>query len=369
MAELVPTRLFGIRFNRAFDIATVIAVAIWQVTAALTALVAHGDHYTSFALAAAVWAVQLVIVVAGAALLLRRVRRAAVIWPLVAVDIVTGAAIVTSCPGGEHLKINWAWATVGLIGVLLLLHRPLCELIVLLILNAGIVLVALVVTGALHRHSAAGFVTLGYASASIQLALMAGARVFQFSGGMAAEAAAERWAIATQEAIFAEVAVARQDRYQAVQARVAPILQGLAGGTISPADPDVRHRCAAAEAVLRRLLTEQDDVPHPMLRALQSGIDAAVRRGVIVDVTPIGTPPPMTEELGTALVEIPLAVLATARTHARITVVAAVAGGISISILTEGDAAVPHRPSTDGVIVTSDRDGDLFWLEARWESQ
>lgn len=76
----------------------------------------------------------------------------------------------------------------------------------------------------------------------------------------------------------------------------------------------------------------------------------------------------MTEELGTALAEIPLAVLAAARTHARVTVVATGAGGVSISILTEGDAAVPHRPSAGGMTITSDRDGDLFWLEARWES-
>ncbi|KAB2352503.1 hypothetical protein [Actinomadura rudentiformis] len=366
MADSAPAGPFAVRFNRAFDIATVVAVALWQVVAVGTAVLAYYDQYRSPASVVAIWGAQLLIIVCGAALLLRRKESTAITWSLVAVDLATGVAMAVNCPGEHQLRINWGWTSVGLIGVLLVLHRPVREVVSLLAVNAGIVFVALTAEGEMDRHTVAGFITLLYASASIQLALIAGARVFRFSGGMAAEAAAERWEMATREAVIAEVAAARQDRYREVRRLITGVLRGLADGTVDPADPAVRHRCATAEAMLRQLLAERDDVPNPLLRLLRTGIDETMRRGTVIDLAQVGEMPPMSEEVAAAIAEVPLAVLTGARENARVTVVSATPGHVSVSVLVDGDALVPETTVADGVTVTSDRDGDLLWVEAGW---
>ncbi|MEU6040543.1 hypothetical protein ABZ801_34580 [Actinomadura sp. NPDC047616] len=367
MADSSPAGQFAARFHRAFDIATVIAVALWQVGAVGTALLDFWDLYRSPGLAVAVWATQLLIMACGAVLLLRGTQAAAVTWSLVAVDLVAGVAMAANCPDGQQLRTNWAWTSVGLVGVLLLLHRPVRQVVAVLAVNAGIVVVALAATGEMSRHAVAGFVTLLYASASIQFALIAGARVFRFSGGMAAEAAAEQWEMATRAAVIAEVAAARQDRYREARGLIADVLRGLADGTVDPADTQVRHRCATAESMLRQVLAEQDDVPDPLLRLLRPGIDEAMRRGVVVEMAQVGRTPPMSEEVAVALAEAPLAVLTGAGEAARVTVVSAGTGQVSVSVLVDGDAAVPEPAAVEGVTVTCDRDGDLLWVEAQWD--
>ncbi|WP_067469046.1 hypothetical protein [Actinomadura macra] len=367
MADASAVGAFAVWFNRAFDVAAIVAVALWQVCAAGTALLTYLGHFRSPPAAVAVWAAQLLLIATAAILLLRRRHcSTTTTWLLAAADLATGIVMAANCPGDEQLKINWAWATVGLVGVLLLMHRPAREYVALLALNAGVVLTALVAAGHLSRHDTAGFVTLLYASASIQLALIAGARVFRFSGGMAAQAAAERWELAAREAVIAEVASSRLRRYLETRTLIAPILRGLAEGTVDAADPLVRRRCATAEAMLRQLLAEQEDVPDPVLRALRPGLDQAMRRGVVIDMVRVGVPPPMGERTVARLAEAPLAVLAGTRDHARVTVVGT-GTHVSIAVLAKADVVVPPRPAADGVVVTTDHDGDLLWVEARWE--
>ncbi|MFC5751253.1 hypothetical protein [Actinomadura rugatobispora] len=368
MAETSSADPFAVRFHRAFDVATVIAVALWQVVAVGAALLDYHDLYRSPGLAVAVWGAQLLIIACGAGSLLRRRAAAATTWTLVAVNLATGAAMAANCPAPLQLQTNWAWTSVGLIGVLLLLHRPVREVVGLLAANAGIVVVTLTAEGGMDRHAFAGVVTLLYASASIQLALMAGARVFRFSGGMAAAAAAERWEMATRETVIAEVAAARQERYREARRLIADVLRGLADGTVDTDDPDVRHRCATAEAMLRQLLAEQDDVPDPLLRLLRTGIDEAMRRGAVIDFAQVGEAPPIGEEAAAALAEVPLAVLTGARGHARVTVVSAETGHVSVSVLIDGDVAVPETAAARGITVTTDRDRDMLWVEARWDA-
>ncbi|TDD36587.1 hypothetical protein E1287_10505 [Actinomadura sp. KC06] len=357
---------FAAQFNRAYHVAVVVTVAGWQVIAAGTALVAHFDRFRSPGAAVAVWALQLLLIAAGGVLLLRGRRDARTAWPLVAADLATGAAMAANCPAGLQLNINWAWTTVGLIAVLLLLRRPILELAAVLALSALIVLTALVLTGDGDRHNAAGFVALLFGTASAPFAIMGGAWLCRRSGGMMAEAAAEQWEIATRETVIAETAALRAERYREVREHVETILRGLADGTADPADPALWHRCAIAEATLRRLLSEREDVPYPLMSALQPGIDAAVRRGVVVDLAPVGGLPRLTEEAGAALAEIPLAALASARRYARVTVVSVGRGSVSVSVLADGDPALPANKA-DGVVVSTDRDGDMLWLEVRWD--
>lgn len=357
---------FAVRFHRAFDVAAVVAVALWQVGAAGAALLVYLDRYRSPAAAAAVWGVQLAVIAAGAVLLLRGTDRPGAVRLLVAVDLATGLAMAANCPGDLLLKINWGWATTGLIGVLLLLNRPVSRLVLLQAANGGIILAALAATGGLDRHGAAGFVTLLYASASIQFTMFAGAREFRTSGGMAATAAAARWETASREAMAREVALARQGRYQEVRELVTPILRGLADGAVDPADPSVRRRCATAEAMLRQLLAEREDIPDALLQVLRPGIDEAMRRGVVVDMVRVGDLAALDERTAVAVAEVPLAVLAKARGRARVTVVPGGDGGVSVSVLADADVPLPSPRAGPDVAVTSDHDGDLLWVEALW---
>ncbi|WP_165975406.1 hypothetical protein [Actinomadura rubrisoli] len=365
MAEASARNSFAVRFNRAFDAAMVVTVALWQVGAAGMALLAYLDDYRSAAAAVALYAAQGLIIAAASVLLLR--RRGGTGWTLslVAADLATGIAMAANCPGGQQLRINWAWTTVGLIGVLLLMHRPVRELLAFLAVNAGVVLTALVLTGDLNRHVAAGFVVLLYASVSTQLTMVGGARVFRFNGGVAAAAAAERWEMATREMVIEEVAATRQNRYQEAGRLIAPILRGLADGTANPSDPRLRHQCATAEAMLRQLLAEHADLCDPLLGLLQPGIDKALRRGVVVDMARVGEPPVMDQATTSALAQVPLAVLAGTRTYARITVVSTAADQVSVSVLTDGDVTVGETDTGD-VDLTIDHEGDLLWVEARW---
>ncbi|WP_433228150.1 hypothetical protein [Actinomadura formosensis] len=373
MAEAASATPFAARFRRAFDQATIIVVTAWQVGAAGTALLAYHDVYSSPALAVGAWLLQLAVIAMGAVWLLRRRANTVMTWSLLAVNLSALVVVLVICPPQEMLRINWTWSTTGLIGVLLLLHRPVGELVFFLAVGAGAVLAALVVTGDADRHDLAGFVTLCYASASIQFAMMAGARVFRFTAGVAADAAAEQAEMATRQAVIAEVAAARRARYREARRLIVPILRGLADGTLDPADPSTRQRCAVAEAMLRRLMTRQEDLPHPLLRGLEDGVAAATRRGAVVSVALVGELSPMPAGIGPALTELPLAVLARTRAYARITVVETEPGHVSVSILADGTAPAPpagsagHVSAERGVTVTMDHDGDLLWLETRWQ--
>ncbi|MBT2207831.1 hypothetical protein [Actinomadura sp. NEAU-AAG7] len=366
--DTVAAAPFAAGFHRAFDVATVITVALWHLGAAGAALLVYLGEYRSPAVGVAVWGLQLLVIVVGAVALLRGKDGPAVIGPMVAVALASGLAMAVNCPGGQLLKVNWGWATTGLIGVLLLLHRPVSRIVAFQAANGGTVLAVLLATGTCDRHSVAGFVTLLYASGSIQLAMIAGARVFRYSGGMAATAAAARWRMASREAVINEVARARQDRYQEVRRLIAPILRDLAAGVVDPAEPAVRGRCATAEAMLRQLLAEHEDIPDPLLQALRPGIDEVMRRGVVVDVVRVGelTGMGIDERTASAIAEVPLAVLAKARGHARVTIVPEGADRVSVSVLAGTDAAVPRFEVRGDVTVTSDHDGELLWVEVSW---
>jgi hypothetical protein len=363
------------RFARAFDQATVVVVAVWQIGAAGTALLVYLGSYAVPLIAACAWLLQLAVIIAASVPLLQRCVDSRMTWVLLAVDLAAGVMVVAVSPPREIFRLDWAYTTVGMIGVLLLLHGPVRRLLVFLAVNAGTVLAALVIGGSADRHHLSGFVTVFYASASIQLAMMAAARVFDFTAQGATDVAAEEAETATREAVIAQVVRARRARYQAAREVVVPILRGLADGTVDPADPIARHRCATAEAMLRQLMTRQDDLPHPLLRLLQHGIDSATRRGAVVDVAAVGPLPSVPPEVGTALTEPSLSVLAGARSYARITVVQIGPDEVTISVLADGTAPAEVGPavgfSAGGVLrgdvtIATDRDGDLFWLEARW---
>jgi hypothetical protein len=365
MAESA-TATFEARFRRAFDLAMITTMTAWQLFAAGGALLLHLGTFTVPAVAVAAWAVQLMVITIGAIRLLRGRTDAARTWLLVLVNLAAGVAVLAVCPHGEVLRIDWAWATVGLIGVLLLLHRSMWELALLVAVKAAIVLAVLLATVGPDRHTLAGFLTLTYASASIQLAMMTGAVLVRWMARTATDAVVEQRQIALRQDLIAEVAAARGSRYRDAHELVGPVLRGLAAGEVDPGDPEVRHACGVAEAMIRQLMTDHEqDVPHPVLRALRPGIDTAARGGARIDLAVAGTLPPMPDDVGRAIARVPLGVLAATREYARVTVVATEPSGVSVSVLSDGPA--PPLPPAREVRVATDRDAGRFWVEVQWD--
>ena len=112
----------------------------------------------------------------------------------------------------------------------------------------------------------------------------------------------------------------RRQRYRIVRDAVAPLLAGLADGTLDPADREVRHRCAVEASRLRRLFAETDDVADPLLHELRACSYIADQRGVVVDLQLTGRLPALDRDVRRALTEAPLLALAGAERRARVTV-------------------------------------------------
>jgi hypothetical protein len=96
-------------------------------------------------------------------------------------------------------------------------------------------------------------------------------------------AAAER---AGAEAIYQD----RTGRLALLEKEALPLLRGISQGTLDPADPAVKERCARYAATLRRALVDRTQDPGGLLAALGPALDTARARGLPLEVQVIGHP-------------------------------------------------------------------------------
>jgi hypothetical protein len=160
----------------------------------------------------------------------------------------------------------------------------------------------------------------------------------------------------------------RRQRYRTVRDAVAPLLAGLADGTLDPAEPEVRHRCAVDAGRLRRLFAETDDVADPLLHELRACSYIADQRGVVVDLQLTGRLPELDRDVRRALTEAPLLALAGAERRARVTVLGRT-DEVAVSVLVDGRGPAPAEPAggaSSAVTVSVLDDEDRRWVEARW---
>jgi hypothetical protein len=148
-----------------------------------------------------------------------------------------------------------------------------------------------------------------------------------------------------------------------VRGAVEALLEGLADGSLDPADPAVRCRCAIEASRMRRFFAESDEVSHPLVHELYACADVAERRGVQVELAVLAPPPPLAPEIRRALTEPVICGLATAVGRARVTV-DATRTGVSVCLVAQSAGQPEHRH--DDVLIASQPDGDRFWTEARW---
>jgi hypothetical protein len=153
---------------------------------------------------------------------------------------------------------------------------------------------------------------------------------------------------------------------------VAPLLAGLAAGTLDLTEPASRQQIAVAVTRLRRYLVENDDVPDPLSHELRACADAAERHGVAVDlIAPAGVIPMLPVTVRRALVEPVIQVLAGTVSRARITVIASQA---EVAVAIVSDTSLARVNLTGGKVTGSDyllrcdwdKEGDTLWAQVKW---
>ncbi|HEX8631349.1 MAG TPA: hypothetical protein VF755_24580 [Catenuloplanes sp.] len=363
-SEVVTARMAG-----AVNLAVIVLVAVWHLGYDTVKLVVNWAAYDPAALAAASWVGFAVLNVVGSIALVRGWLRA---WParaLALCALVLGAAATAACPPGQALADpSWAWNSVGWFGVLLLLSRPVWELIVMLAANITITGAFLAADNALDDRMLQKFATLVCMTTGVQLIFVLVGRLLHQTASRATEAAEAEGGTLARSRAAAEVHAHRQQRYDFLRRHVEPLLHGLAEGRANPGDPVVQQRCAVAASQLRRLFAETDEGPDPLLRELQACTDVAERRHVQVDLITLGTVPALPTSVRRALTEAPLAVLATAASSARVTVVAG-PDEVVVSVLADTAHDIEINPPPGPLSTDWQREGDNLWVETRWNAR
>jgi hypothetical protein len=100
---------------------------------------------------------------------------------------------------------------------------------------------------------------------------------------LSSRSAAERAAVA---AIHAD----RADRMALLEVEALPLLRGIADGSLDPADPAVRRKCAEHATTLRRALVHRTEQADGVLAALGPALATARARDMPVEIQVVGQP-------------------------------------------------------------------------------
>jgi len=283
----------------------------------------------------------------------------------------TIAAAIVSCVslpahGGVTLA-DWAFGTLGWVGVILLMDRRLWELVAFLALYETITITNLVLSGGTDRTTllsaaAVSINTIGFPLAGAVAAIALGS-----IARTAENAAYQAEQVRTTEAIAAGLHERRRWRFAHIYETAVPLLQGLADRTLEPHEKMVQRRCAIEAARLRRLFAEIDVAPNPLLHELRHCADVADRKGILVELDSRGQWPDPPVEIRRALTEAPLAALATAVSWARVTVIG---NGDILSVNVIADCGAIELPpiGTALVRIRTIIDQETLWVEAQWRT-
>jgi len=121
----------------------------------------------------------------------------------------------------------------------------------------------------------------------------------------------------------------------------------------------------AEAARLRRLMAESDDSPDPLVHELHACADAAQRRGVAVDIETAGVLPAVPAQARRVITDTAIAILAGARSLARVTVIA-VRAGVAVSLVADSPVPAALPAAADGVVIELQEDQRSVWVEATW---
>ncbi|MEV4134248.1 hypothetical protein AB0J72_19010 [Dactylosporangium sp. NPDC049742] len=364
-APVGPEQVAG-RYSRGATVAAVVIALCWHAGFDLPSTAGGWGQYRWPWAVAAAWAVYVVVGAVGGYMLLRRIRSAATAWVLAATALAVSVTVVAACrPEAVDTPANWATGSVGWLAVIVLWFRPARELVAFLLVNALVMLSALVVEQALTPVAFARFSMAVLGSVTLQLGYSISTHSFDIAAGWAVASSAQTAQAMARRAAIEAVALARAERQEALRLVSAQLLADLAAGA-DPADPALRHRCAVGAARLRRLLAETDDVPDPFLHELRACADVAERRGVLVAMVAVGALPDLPLPVRRVLMDSPIEVLSAAATNARVTVVG---GDDAVVVSVIADAPELALTTHPDIGTATYRQGNLLWIETRWPAE
>ncbi|GAA5045382.1 hypothetical protein HNP84_002640 [Thermocatellispora tengchongensis] len=307
-------------------------------------------------------------VLGGEALLIVRGRS----WnrlrgPAIAVVLAASALSYVTLPDGRtSTGPDWIFGAANWAGLVVLLDRPLRSVALFLLAHELTALLNLLLLDDPSLPDMARFCTGSVTVIGFPLCVAVVASILSGLSARAAAAREEVERVRVSEAVAAESHRRRQQRFAELSVTTVPLLEGLADGSLRPEDPAVQRRCAIEAARMRRLFAEADTVANPLLHELRHCIDVADRKGVVVELDARGQWPEPPVAVRRDLTEAVLVALATAASHARVTVMGG-AGLVSVSVVADcGEIDVP-KPATPGVRVEALHNDDTVWMEAQWQ--
>jgi hypothetical protein len=361
------TELIATNFLRGLRWATVAVTLVVLVGLQVPVVLANQDAYTSVVLqvlALVVFAATALVV--GASITTNRDLGR---WRWTLVAVVSAASIAATqgvAPQHRFGTAHWSYGTLGWPLVLLTLGSGIGVFAGLLAAHYVVTAVQVAAGGA-AAVTFAGVVNETAVTASFQLAVGVFAVLLRKVAATAAATAREREERRTAEAVAEQLHADRRDRYATLAESVTPLLSGLASGALDPADESVRRACAVEAARMRRLFAEDPTAPDPLVNELRACIELAERNGVAVQFAERGERRPMPTEARRLLTEPAVAVLATAKSTARVTVVG-LDGTVTVSVVADAPAdsvpSVADGGVTTSTVVTEDR----IWVEATWRA-
>jgi hypothetical protein len=359
------TELIATNFLRGLRWATIGVTLVVIFGLQVPVVLANRDAYTAFLPQVVAIAVFAAVALLDAATMVWHRPLGRWRWPLVAVVFAASVASTAGVAPAYRFGIaHWAYGTVGWPLVLLTMASGIGVSAGLLAAHYCVTVVQVAVGGA----AAATFgevVSVTAVTASFQVAVGVFAVLLRRVAATAASTARERERLRTAEAVAEQLHTDRRDRYASLAQSVTPLLGGLASGTLDPADEAVRRACAVEAARMRRLFAEDPTAPDPLVNELRACIELAERNGVAVHFAERGERPPMPTEARRLLTEPAVAVLATAKSAARLTVVGR-EGAVTVSVVADAPVDAVPDVDADGVTTSTVVTGDRIWVEATW---
>jgi hypothetical protein len=376
VADLSPVAIAE-EFLRGLRLATLaimtVVLCLWFTPIALTSAAA----YRSVPLESAALAVLVVINAIVAVVVLRERPWGRLRWPLLGTALAATLVATSAVHTADLITApHWSWKIFGWFAVLLLMDLRLRWFFAALAAQQAVNAVQVIAMGAATPALVEMGVT-GLLVASWQSAVTLAVVELRRSAGVARQISAEEERLRTSERVAEQLHDDRQARYADLTTSTAPLLAGLASGELHPADPLVQRACLIEAARMRRLFAESDDVPDPLEHEIHACVDVAERQGTSVQLSIRGARPALPLDVRRALTEPVIAVLAGARSRARVTVVG-VNDQVTLSVIADGarDAREPAQADGDrqgpggtpGRVRTTRlvRD-DQLWLEVTWE--
>ncbi|HEX4814611.1 MAG TPA: hypothetical protein VFV66_17865 [Nonomuraea sp.] len=360
------------RYARFTALGAAVIAAVWHVGYDLTVTVTGWSSFRWPWLSVAAWLVYSAVFAVAVRSLLRDSRGPARIVEPALVTLALDIVVIAALHPGQLVGISdWAWGSVGWIGVMLVWGRPRwkAELVAFLAANAGIMAAAMALTGTVDRVSISKYLVVISGGVTMQLGYTWGCHMLR---ARAEDAVVLARRLAADDALresAQRIHADRLRRYAAIRDVAEDLLQRLADGA-DPGDPRVRADCTAGALRLRRLITEREDVPDRLVSTLRERIEAAERRKVMVTAPPFGHYlPGLPDGVREDLLRAPVRALDGARSRARVTV-SAMSTMVSVAVVADNDdlpiSATPVREPS-GVVVTYQRQGGEVWVNSIWQ--